>query len=585
MRIASISFERFKAFRGYSLVLDGINILVGPNNSGKSTIVSAIRALASGLRVARSSEPVRVTLLSGMTPGYRVPESSLPISLENVHTDYEDTETSIVFALSNRNKLRLVFPAEGGCFLIPEAEGVRITSRAAFQKHFPITVACVPVLGPVEHREVRRERSTVLGGLSTHRASRHFRSYWHHFPEGFTEFSALVAQTWPGMEILPPEVSDPLKGELTMFCREDRIDRELYWVGFGFQVWCQMLTHLSRVSDATLVVVDEPEVYLHPDVQRQLLAILRELGPDVLLATHSTEIMAEADPSEIILVDKKSSRGLRLKDTAGVQRALEAVGSIQNITLTALARNRRVLFVEGIDDFRLLRRIARRLGLSNLSTGTGVTPLASGGFGSWQRINSLASAIEPVLGTTLKIAAIYDRDYFCDEEVDSVVASLAKDLRLAHVLGRKEIENYLLIPAVLQKALQSAVTERAHRSNSVPDVPLDVAKELDEITSAMRDNVLAQLIAKRATYFRSSGKDIAQISREALTWFSARWERIETRLEMVPGKEVLAQLRDRIQSRHGISLSDARIADAMNRSDIPSDLIDLLEKIDEFRSK
>ena len=74
-----------------------------------------------------------------------------------------------------------------------------------------------------------------------------------------------------------------------MFCLEDRMTRELYWAGFGFQIWCQLLTHLCRAQDSSLVVIDEPEVYLHPDVQRQLIGILRELGPDVLLATHSTE--------------------------------------------------------------------------------------------------------------------------------------------------------------------------------------------------------------------------------------------------------------------------------------------------------
>jgi len=36
------------------------------------------------------------------------------------------------------------------------------------------------------------------------------------------------------------------------------------WVGFGYQIWCQLLTHLSRAAEDSLVVVDEPEVYLHP---------------------------------------------------------------------------------------------------------------------------------------------------------------------------------------------------------------------------------------------------------------------------------------------------------------------------------
>ncbi len=42
VRISSIRFFNFKALSDYSLSLQGMNILVGPNNSGKSTIMIVI---------------------------------------------------------------------------------------------------------------------------------------------------------------------------------------------------------------------------------------------------------------------------------------------------------------------------------------------------------------------------------------------------------------------------------------------------------------------------------------------------------------------------------------------------------------
>jgi hypothetical protein len=354
-----------------------------------------------------------------------------------VQTDYNGAEARVTFQLNNDNTISLIFPESGGCILVPALSSGALTSAAVFKREFPISLVIVPVLGPVEHNEQRRERSTVVSGLSTHRASRHFRSYWHYDPEGFEAFAALVERTWPGMRISAPEYQYG-SGVLAMFCLEGRMTRELYWVGFGFQVWCQLLTHLSRATENSLVVVDEPEVYLHPDVQRQLLGIIRDIGADVLLATHSSEIIAEADPSEIVMIDKRRRRGERLKDVAGIQRALEAVGSAQNITLTALAKSRRILFVEGLDDFRLLRRFARRLGLQELSSGTGITPLESGGFGSWERVTILASGIAEALGAPLIIGAIYDRDYFCDEQIAEVEDRLGATLKLARVHERKE---------------------------------------------------------------------------------------------------------------------------------------------------
>ena len=582
VRISNVHFENFKAFDQFTLSLDSMNILAGPNNSGKSTIIGAFRSLDSAIKFARSRAPTRIYLEDSYKIGYWIPEDSLPISLENVHTNYNSSASKITFRLNNGNQLHLVFPDDGGCALLPEAQDTVITTAAAFKSRFPITLTVVPVLGPVEHREQRRERSTVIAGLSTHRASRHFRSYWHYFKEEFSPFAELIQATWPGMEIRPPEF-DYASGELSMFCLEERITRELYWVGFGFQIWCQLLTHLSRSNDNSIIVIDEPEIYLHPDVQRQLLGIVRDCGPAVLMATHSSEIMSEADPSEIVLVDKRRRSGERLRDISGIQRALDIVGSSQNITLTALARSRRVLFVEGDYDFRLLRRFARRLGMRELSAGLGITPLESGGFGSWERITTLAAGIADALGSPLIIAAIYDRDYFCQEQIEGVTEALSRHLKLAHVHKRKEIENYLLVPEALDRALEHAISERGSRGDARAKSIPKAADLLREITAPFKDSVQSQILARRWDHLRPTGRDLADVNRETIRAFGQIWEDLSLRLDIVPGKEVLSQFRTKIHEDLGISLTDSRIVNAMGRDELPSDLVGLLNALDVFR--
>lgn len=187
VRITNIQFNKFKAFAAFQLSLSDTNILVGPNNSGKSTIIGAFRALSIALRAARSKNPERVDIEGRRLPGYWVPGEALPISLKNVHTDYDDVDTSIIFTLSNKNNLKLTFPAAGGCILLPNAQGVPITTVGQFRRAFPINLSVVPVLGPIEDGEILREKATVVAGLSTHRASRHFRSYWYHFRDGFED--------------------------------------------------------------------------------------------------------------------------------------------------------------------------------------------------------------------------------------------------------------------------------------------------------------------------------------------------------------------------------------------------------------
>lgn len=54
----------------------------------------------------------------------------------------------------------------------------------------------------------------------------------------------------------------------------------------------------------------------------------------------------------------------------------------------------------------------------------------------------MAEGVADALGTQLLIAAVYDRDYFCDNEIDDVLRQLRTSLKLAHVHSKKEIENY-----------------------------------------------------------------------------------------------------------------------------------------------
>jgi hypothetical protein len=369
-----------------------------------------------------------------------------------------------------------------------------------------------------------------------------------------------------------------------MFCLESRMTRELYWAGFGFQVWCQLLTHIGRGKDTNIVVIDEPEIYLHADLQRQLISILRDLGQDVLLATHSTEIMAEADPSEILLVDKKKRSAERLKNVERLQQALDQVGSVQNITLTRLARSRKVLFVEDEHDFKILRLFARVLGLPGIVAGFEITPVKSGGFSSWKKVSALGWGLEKALGQQLSVGAVYDRDYYCDEEVAQITSELRKTVQLAHVHGRKEMENYLLQPDVLDRALRGAVSDRSQRAGEATPEVETVTTELLNITEKHKTAVQGQYVGKRVDFFRGKSVDPATIATKALNEFGPKWECIKTRLELVPGKEVLAELRQSISDRYGVTLSDSRIISSYRKEEIASDLSVFLSALDQFRT-
>ena len=175
VRITRVRLVNFKGFSRYSVTLEPMTMLVGPNNAGKSTIIGAFRTLSVALRTARSRRPQLLSRHDRAQLGYQVPADGIPISLENAQYNYLDEEAVVEFSLSNGRALSLIFSTDQSCRLVVDPDGPIIRSVADFEREFPISVAIVPVLGPVEHDEDLVEEQTVNRNLQTHRASKNFR--------------------------------------------------------------------------------------------------------------------------------------------------------------------------------------------------------------------------------------------------------------------------------------------------------------------------------------------------------------------------------------------------------------------------
>lgn len=581
--LTSMRYREFKALEDFSLTLGDMTVLVGPNNSGKSTVISSLRVLSAALRTARSRNPHRIRLPDREVFGYQIPEDSIPISLENVHTDYLEHEASVRFRFSNANELLLVFPSDGGCYLVPEPSGRRILSTTEFRGAYPFELVTVPVLGPVEHNEPILDIDTVRWNLATHRAARNFRNYWRHFPEKFDEFADLIDLTWPDVAIRPPELAiTASEAYLYMMCTERRFPRELFWMGVGFQVWCQILTHFVRGANSQLLVIDEPEIYLHPHVQRQLVGLLRGAPADVVLATHSPEIITESEPDELVVIDKRQHVGRRLKSGSEVAGALRSIGSAQNLVYTQVARTRRLLFVEG-DEYRIIAAFARLLGRPRVAAAMDYAVFPWGGFPVPEAVLAISRGMTEALGDDLEFAGVFDRDFRCDEEVAMVVEQLEQRLDLVHVQRRKETENYLLVPEALQRAATIAIRDRARRKGELPAVePPDIRMLLDRVTEPMRFEISGQYVGKKIDFRRRQRLDSASVAAEVAKWFDRTWSSLDTRLEIVPGKDVLRELNQKLQEAYSIHLTWRPIVAAFRESEVPLEMRSLVASLAGF---
>jgi hypothetical protein len=237
-----------------------------------------------------------------------------------------------------------------------------------------------------------------------------------------------------------------------------------------------------------------------------------------------------------------------------------------------------------MDDFRIIRRFASKLGFTALASGLDITPVESGGLGNWEKLPALAWGIEKALGTPLRLGAVFDRDYFCAEEIDQILAKLKQSLETAHFHARKEIENYLLTPAVLDRALSRCLDERSQRTGEQLKLKEPTMNVLDRITNNFRSEAQGQYIAKRNLFFRHLNRDPASITTETIQQFEKLWGDLNRRVEIVPGKDTLRAFREYVHAEYGTTITDYRIISEFKRDEIPADMKQLVSDLDTFRS-
>src|SRR5882724_377451 len=143
---------------------------------------------------------------------------------------------------------------------------------------------------------------------------------------------------------------------------------------------------------------------------------------------------------------------------------------------------------------RLLTKFARAAGFQELAAGTDIVPVAVEGFSGWERIRSIAWGINRTLGTSLVFAAVLDRDYHPEEEIQVVQTRLEEHAAMVHIHDRKELENYLLVPSVIERASKLVLRSSGKEEVKAPTAA-QIEAILEEITTSLKSDVGGQLIA------------------------------------------------------------------------------------------
>jgi len=189
------------------------------------------------------------------------------------------------------------------------------------------------------------------------------------------------------------------------------------------------------------------------------------------------------------------------------------------------------------------------------------------------------------LDVKISTACLFDSDYRPSEESKAFISEMESEDSSCYVLDKKEIENYLIIPEAIAKAVNVQMRKKTSAYTEVEEI--EIIQTIEKCVAPFKTLVSSQVTSHALRYHRTNGskKDDSQLIAEAYKKFEEMWEVLEGRLTLCPGKELLKKIVDKIREDYKVSVTVSMIITQMKPEDIALDLRDILKSLDEFIAK
>jgi AAA domain, putative AbiEii toxin, Type IV TA system/AAA ATPase domain len=574
--LVSMKLINFRCFREHEFTFGPLNVCVGVNNAGKSTLAEALRIVAlasSRIKTSLFREPPDWLSIPRTNEGFSFSLQGQQINFETMFHRYGEPPATIRadFGAFGRLLIYVASAAKTHCIVYNGAGKMLKTREAATKAGFPLMDA-LPQVGPVAVEETILNPSYVRGALSSRLAPIHFRNQLNLLYDQFPEFQRVVAEGWRGLSVVELIHHGGEQGkDLFLQIRDGDFVGEIGTMGHGLQMWLQTMWFLIRARHATTLILDEPDVYMHADLQRKLIRTVRELGAQIIVTTHSTEIMSEVAPEEILVIDKKLAESKRADSLPAVQAVLTRLGSAQNIHLFRLWSAKRFILVEGAD-LRLLQGFQNVLLPESAAPIMAIPNASFGGWGGWSHALGSSIAMASAAGSQIATYTFLDSDYHNQSQVEQIYSEFARHHCQVHVWCKKEIENYLLNPGAVTKAIVSKLPKRAS-----PPSESEVRNKMNEFAVSLTEEMFDAVAQEFISVNRGLGVGGAnKAAREAI---DKRIQR-DGLLSCVSGKSVIQKLFSWVQNEFGASLNTLTICRQFTAEDLEPELKGVLSAIE-----
>jgi hypothetical protein len=262
-------------------------------------------------------------------------------------------------------------------------------------------------------------------------------------PPDWQELAAVI-ERWFSVKICEPQYDSAKDVYITVEYRQNDKDYDIIAGGSGFHQTLTLLAFLYGYQPTT-ILLDEPDAHLHVNLQREILDYFKrksiERKTQFLIATHAEEFARGVDASQIVSFLRQEPKRIQ-----SAPEVLRAMADVSNEEIARLMTSPYILYVEGESDERILRAWANQCGAQATMDKICFKSMGGGGKDNMKkRADEHFAALKQIIPEVSRLMLFdYDnQNNAFHPETDNPTLAEWK---------RKNIENYLLVPQAWKRA-------------------------------------------------------------------------------------------------------------------------------------
>ncbi len=287
-----VEFRNYRSLADVPLELGKFNVLVGPNNSGKSNIMEGVLFLYHGMA-------------GGASNAY------------NYMAQRGDIRRALFYGAdpeSDEIRVRATFAEESGrtweysCYVsVSRGSGedgavnkARELAKGAQWRYFRFIPAHMRA-----PQQISEDYTLADDGVNL---SRVLHSLWNKRDKRFFEIESLLRAGVGEVEHLATPI---VGGAYTQVAIKEKTFEEPFPATVLSDGTLALLAHLVALSGSPppgLACFEESENFVHPHIIEHLIDVLRNSPTQVLMSTHSPTFLNFVKPEDLIIVGKKDGR-------------------------------------------------------------------------------------------------------------------------------------------------------------------------------------------------------------------------------------------------------------------------------------